>query len=398
VREFPRGFFLVLAVSLVGTMSSGLVVPVLPRFAESELSGGDTLVGFVVALAPGFSLVGGLLAGPWVDRSGRRVIAIAGLAVAAAGALLLIPANGVVLTALARSVFGAGAGAAAAATITWAVDQAPPDRRGRALSVFGMTVWIGLSAGPQLGQAIFDAAGYRAVWGTVAGLEVLGLLVAVLARENGARPARPEPSPSSRRPRLVPVGAGRPALLIAMAAYGEGVITAFLVLHLIERGVHAGAGFGGAASVYTIFAASVLLLRIVAGGLVDRHRPETIAAGAFAVESAGLAILAAAGSFAAAAVGAAMMGAGFAVLFPSLAVVATAGTADEERGAALASFGAAFGAGLTLGSLVGGAIAALGGTGAAHLSGALAAAAAGAYLAGARSRRRGALALAERAP
>ena len=162
--RFSGGFYTVLAISLAGTMSSGVVVPVLPLFVEGELAGGEQLIGLIVALAPCFSLVAALLAGPYVDRAGRRVTAIAGLSVAVVGALLLIPAEGVFLTALARSIFGIGSGAAAAATITWAVDQVPVAIHGRALSVFGMTVWIGLSAGPQVGQAVFEAADFSAVW------------------------------------------------------------------------------------------------------------------------------------------------------------------------------------------------------------------------------------------
>jgi len=395
--RFSGGFYTVLAISLAGTMSSGVVVPVLPLFVEGQLAGGEQLIGLIVALAPCFSLVAALLAGPYVDRAGRRVTAIAGLSVALAGALLLIPAEGVFLTALARSIFGVGSGAAAAATITWAVDQVPSAIHGRALSVFGMTVWIGLSAGPQVGQAVFETAGFSAVWATVAGLEALGLLLAISAREPVDRP---RPAPRRRgRPRLVPVGAGGPAVLIALAAYGEGVLTAFLILHLTDRGVPGGAGLGGAASVYTIFAATVLVCRIVAAGIVDRLRPKVIAGAGFAAEAVGVALIAAATSFGAAAAGAALMGAGFAVLFPSLAVMATAAAADEERGAALASFGASFGAGLTLGALLGGAIAAAWGTEAAHLSAAAAAACAGLYLVMARSRAPGAgLAVPERAP
>jgi MFS family permease len=399
VRRFSGGFYVVLAISLAGTMSSGVVVPVLPLFVAGELDGGERLVGLIVALAPALSLFAALLAGPYVDRAGRRVTAIAGLSVALAGALLLIPAESVLLTALARSIFGAGAGAAAAATITWAVDHVRASDHGRALSVFGMTVWIGLSAGPQLGQAIYDAAGFRGVWAAVAGLETLGLLLALAAREPLDRPRPPAAPRQSRRPRLVPVGAGRPAILIALAAYGEGVITAFLVLHLIDRGVEAGAGLGGAASVYTIFAASVLVCRIFAAGVVDRVQPRAIASAGFAVEALGVALMAAATSFGVAAAGAALMGAGFAVLFPSLAVIATQAAADEERGAALASFGSAFGAGLALGALLGGAVAAVWGTGAAHLSAAAVAAAAGLYLCTTRGRGRGAgVAVLERVP
>jgi MFS family permease len=396
VRHFPGGFYVVLAISLAGTMSSGIVVPVLPLFVEGELGGGERLVGLIVSLAPGMSLVAALLAGPYVDRAGRRVTAIAGLSVALVGALLLIPADGVLLTVIARSVFGAGGGAAAAATITWAVDHVSPTSHGRALSVFGMTVWIGLSAGPQVGQAIYEAAGFTGVWVAIAVLEATGLLLAIAAREPGGRPRQ---ATERRRGRLVPVGAGRPAVLIALAAYGEGVITAFLVLHLIDRGVEGGAGLGGAASVYTIFAATVLVCRIVAAGVVDRVRPHLIAGAGFAAEALGVSLMAVANSFGGAAVGAALMGAGFAVLFPSLAVMATHAASDEERGAALASFGSAFGAGLTLGALLGGAIAAAWDTEAAHLSAAVAAAGAGAYLFTRRDRGRGAgILVAERAP
>lgn len=399
VRRFTGGFYVVLAISLAGTMSSGVVVPVLPLFVERELAGGERLVGLIVSLAPTLSLVAALFAGPYVDRAGRRVTAIAGLSVALLGALLLIPADSVVLTALARSIFGAGSGAAAAATITWAVDHVPVADHGRALSVFGMTVWIGLSAGPQMGQAIYEAASFGGVWAAVASLEALGLLLAVAAREPFNRP-RPRAAPRHRRrPRLVPVGAGRPAVLIAFAAYGEGVITAFLVLHLIDRGVEAGAGLGGAASVYTIFAATVLICRVVAAGVVDRLRPRVIAGAGFAAEALGVALMAAATSFDVAAAGSALMGAGFAVLFPSLAFMATHAAADEERGAALASFGSAFGAGLALGALLGGAIAAAWGTEATHLSAAAVAAGAGLYLCTTQGRGPGAgIAVPERAP
>jgi MFS family permease len=177
------------------------------------------------------------------------------------------------------------------------------------------------------------------------------------------------------------------------------VITALPVLHLIDRGVDAGAGLGGAASVYTIFAATVLVCRILAAGVVDRLRPHAIASAGCAAEALGVALMGTATSFGVAAAGAALMGVGFAVLFPSLAVMATQAVAAEERGAALASFGSAFGAGLTLGALLGGAIAAAWGTEVAHLSAAVTAACAGLYLWTARARGAGAgIVVPERAP
>jgi MFS family permease len=380
VSGFSRAFLLVLAVSTLGTIAGGSVAPVLPVFVADELSGGDTLVGVVVAITPLFALVGGLLAGPQADARGRRIIAIGGLATALVGALLLVPAEGVALTVVARTIYGIGVGATAAALITWAVDEVPFERRGRALSVYGMTVWVGLSLGPQLGQAVLNATDYHGVWLMVAALELAALLLVLAGHEPARAAAGGQPPAGVGWRRLVPRGAGRPSILIAIAAYGEGVITALLVLHLVDHGVHAGAGFGGAASVFTIFAASVIVFRIVAAPVFDRVRPETIAMGGFALEASGLAILALASSFGTAAIGAALMGAGFAVLFPSLAVVATAASGEENQGAALGAFGAAFGLGLFAGSLLGGAISSLVGTSAAHFSAAVLTAAACVYM------------------
>jgi MFS family permease len=377
-----RGFALVLAVSTLGAMGSGAVAPVLPLFIRDDLGGGDTLVGIVVGIAPLCSLVGGLLAGSRADRYGRRIVAIGGLSVALAGALLLVPAEGVTLTALARTIYGFGVGAAAAATITWAVDEVPAERRGRALSVYGMTVWVGLSVGPQLGQAVANATDFQGVWVMVAMIELIALVLVLVGREPPHAPSPAEAGPGSRR--LVPRGAARPGILIATAAYGEGVITALLVLHLVDHGVHAGAGFGGAASVFTVFAASVIVFRIIAAPVMDRVRPEQIATTGFVLEALGLAVLAVSSSFVLAGVGAALMGAGFAVMFPSLALVAARASSPAERGAALGSFGASFGFGLFLGSILGGTISSLGGTSAALLSGTVLATTAAAYLAGRR--------------
>jgi len=381
VRGFSAGFVRMLLVSTFGAVAGGAAAPVLPRFLHSRLGASDAVVGVVVAVTPFCGVVSGLLAGPQVDRIGRRPVALAGVAAAAAGSLLLAAANSLALAAVARAVYGLGTGCTASAVITWATDEAPVERRGRALSVYGLTVWVGLSVGPQVGEAVARGAGYRSVWLFVAALEVAALAVVLVAQEP-PRPVAADPRPR----RLVPRGAARPALLIMVAAYGEGVLTAFLVLHLIDRGVHGGAGFGGAASVFTVFALSVIACRIATAAVLDRFRAEAIAAAAFTVDAAGLALIAGASSFGVAAAGAALMGAAFAVLYPALALVASRASAVDEQGAALGSFGASYSLGLALGSLLGGAVASAGGTVAAHLSAAGAAAAAAISVA-ARARR-----------
>jgi MFS family permease len=249
--------------------------------------------------------------------------------------------------------------------MAWALDSVPADRRGRALSAFGVSVWVGLSLGPQIGHLALDLGGYDAVWISLAGLYVAAFAVAVAMREVHQPRVREKGDPPAERGlrRLLPRGAGRPTLSIAMASYGEGVMSAFLVLHLVGRGV----GESAAASVFTVFAVCVLVPRLLGARLIDRFPPRRLSAVALVLDGVGLAILGFSSSFLAAAAGAAVMGFGFAVLYPSLALIATDAAGPERRGAALGAFAAAFSLGLAGGGLISGPVAELTGTGGAFL-------------------------------
>ena len=127
------------------------------------------------------------------------------------------------------------------------------------------------------------------------------------------------------------------------------------MLHLDDRGI------GHGATAFIAFAASVVISRLVAGRLPDVLGPRITAVAAGLAEAAGLAVIAAAGSFAVALAGAIVMGVGFSLLFPSLALIAVERSGDERRGAALGAFTAFFDAGVGVGAPVAGAIAAIGG-------------------------------------
>ena len=89
------------------------------------------------------------------------------------------------------------------------------------------------------------------------------------------------------------------------------------------------------------------------------------------LEAAGLLVIAAAGSLAVALIGAAVMGSGFAMLFPSLALLVLARVEPAQRGAAMGTFTAFFDLGLAFGSPLVGVFAALFGYGYAFVAGAV---------------------------
>ena len=353
LRDRPQlaAFVGVFAAVLCGFLAVGAVLPVLPQYVRGPIGAGDVAVGIVTGAFAFTAVVGRPVAGRFADARGRRLVVVVGLLLAAAGgALYLLPA-GVPGLVLARMVLGIGDGWMFTAGATWSVDLAPAGRRGQAIGLFGLAVWGGLSAGPVLGEALLSASGYHAVFVFAALIPLVGAAIAqrVPDRHVATRPA------GGRRGPLIPPGVRLPGIALALANIGYGTVTGFIVLHLAHRGI----GHGAAA--FTAFAVSVVLTRLVAGRLPDRIGPQRTASGAFVAETAGLILIGLAHTWAVAGVGAVVMGMGFSLLFPSLALIAVERTGDAQRGTAMGAFTAFFDVGVGVGAPLAGAVSALAG-------------------------------------
>lgn len=337
------------AVTFMGLLAVGAVLPVLPRYVHGPLDGGNVAVGVVIG---SYAVTGLLLrpfAGHLADRRGRRFTVLLGsLLVAAAGFLYLLP-FGVPGLIAARLLLGAGEGTVFTAGSAWIVDIAPPQRRGRVIGLYGLSVWVGLSIGPLIGELLYHAAGYSAVWLFAAVVPLLGVLIALRLPDPFRPVAHPEHHP------LIAPEAIRPGVALALASIGYAAVAAFVVLHLDARGV------GQGALVFGAFATMVVLTRLVGGDLPDRIGPARVATAAAAVEAVGLTTIALAHSLPVALAGALAMGAAFSLLYPSLSLIVVGRVGEARRGAALGTFTAFFDAGVGIGAPLAGLAAALAG-------------------------------------
>ncbi len=337
--------------ALCAFVAIGAALPVLPAYVRGPLRSSDLAVGIVVGAFALTSVVCRPLAGRVADRRGRRVVLVTGaLAMAVSGALYLV-SHSVLTLVLARLVLGAGEGAVYTAGATWAVDLAPAHRRGMALGLFGLAVWGGLALGPVAGELLRAGVGYQAVW----------LLTAALPLAAAAIASRlPEPTRAfAERPAgafvMFPAAARRPGLALALANIGYAALAGFVVLHLRARGI------GGGAAVFTVFAVAVFGSRLLLSRVPDRAgaRPTAVAAGL--LEALGLALIALAHSLPFALAGAVVVGVGFSMLFPSLALMVVGDVAADRRGSALGAFTAFFDIGVGLGGPIAGVTASLAG-------------------------------------
>lgn len=352
----PRGELLATAglftAALTAFLSIGATLPVLPGYVKGQLHAGDFSVGVVVGAFALTSVVCRPIAGRQSDYRGRRVVMIAGLLVMVGGGLLYMVASSVPSLILARLAVGAGEGSVYTAGAVWAVDLAPVHRRGLALGLFGLAVWAGLSVGPLMGELLRSAAGYEAVWALTVALPLLGAAIALRLRE-------PEASlggrTAERGGELIPRPARRPGAALALANVGYAALAGFVILHLQALGI------GGGASVFTAFAVAVFASRLVLSHVPDRRGARPTATVAALLEAAGLVLIAAAHSLAVAIAGAIVVGAGFSMLFPALALMVVHDVDEERRGSAMGVFTAFFDVGVGLGGPIAGATASVAG-------------------------------------
>lgn len=339
--------------TLAAFVAIGAALPVLPSYVRGPLHSSDLAVGVVIGAFAITSVICRPLAGRQADRRGRRIVLVLGLAALALGGLLYLLSRNVPELVLARLVVGMGEGSAYTAGATWAVDLSPPHRRGLALGMFGLAVWGGLSLGPLAGELLRSGVGYSAVWVATAALPAAGALLAMRLPE-------PSPAVTAGLPRaslstMLPAPARRPGAALALANVGYAALAGFAVLALKGRGI------GDGAMVFTVFAVAVFASRLVFGRIPDSVGSRRTAATAGILEALGLSMVAAAGSLTAALLGALVMGVGFSMLFPSLALMVVGEVGEEGRGSAMGAFTAFFDVGVGLGGPIAGLTASLAG-------------------------------------
>jgi MFS family permease len=324
---------------------------VLPGYVRGPLHSGDVAVGIVVGAFAATSVFCRPIAGRQADRRGRRIVIVLGATAMALAGILYLISDSVPTLIFARLVVGVGEGSVYTAGATWAVDLAPEDRRGFALGLFGLAVWGGLSLGPLAGELLRSHLGYSSVWILTAALPAAAAVIATRLPE-----PLPSASPADGKPiALLPRAAHRPGLALALANVGYAALAGFVVLSLKARGIN------GGATVFTAFAVAVFGCRLVLSRVPDRAGAKPTATAAGLLEALGLTIIAAAGSLSVALIGAVVVGIGFSMLFPSLALMVVGEVEDDRRGSAMGAFTAFFDIGVGLGGPIAGLTASLAG-------------------------------------
>jgi len=346
-RLLTKPFVLTMLTEFALCLSVGMLLAVVPVYADDALGVGSFGVALAVAAVSPMVLVCQPLAGRYADRNGRRALVIAGGAVAALSVAGYVVANSLALLVALRLLNGAGEALVLVGAATMVTDLAPEHRRGEALSIFSLGLWGGLALGPLLGELVLGDDRFDAVWLVAAGCCLVAALIGLVLPETA--PAKVEAK----------VPAGR---LIHPAAIGPGLVLTFTVLGFAGLGTFGALyardlGLDGAGSVFLLFSLVVVATRVLARRVPDRLGPKRTSRIALTLIAAGLFTIGLwnvpAGLF----LGTVVVAFGHALAFPSLMTLAVNAAPAGERSSVVGTFSAFTELGFLVGALSLGAVA-----------------------------------------
>jgi len=273
--ESKQQLAILLGSGFVIQMAIGMIIPVLPHFAQ-QVGLGSSGVGLIVGLPSAAKLLLNLPVGHLVDTVGRRPPLVAGVVIDGLGSLMTAGASSLGQMAPARLLVGAGSacGSTAGGAYTMDVVGRYPHHIGTLMGVAQATGTLGFAAGPMLGGLLADRGGAALPFVIIGGVLIASAPVFALLPET--RPPRP-PSHDVRQAvsdslqsfRSLLVDDTQRALLLMRFALLAGWSVSLTTVPLHATAMW-GATPGQLGQIYSVITACGLATAPIAGHLTDR--------------------------------------------------------------------------------------------------------------------------------
>jgi predicted MFS family arabinose efflux permease len=322
-------FVAVTLASLAYFTGDGVLLPAGPRNVQGPLAAGDVAVGLVVGA---FSLSAFFLR-PWAgglgDRWGRRPLMLLGAGVFTVSVLGYGTASSPEALAGLRLLTGAGEAFFFVGALTAVADLAPPQRRGEAMSLASLSLYVGIGMGPLLGELAIERFGFVAAWTLAAAAGLAAVVVALRVPDTRPADHGPVAGGAASRHRLIHRAGLLPGLVLLTSILGMAGFLTFIPLYALD------VGMDGSRVVLLLFAAIVVGIRSLGARIPDRLGAARATRVAMALSAAGLAVVGAWRTPAGLVTGTAIFATGIALLTPAVMTLAVQGVAPQERGAVI---------------------------------------------------------------
>ena len=321
-------------VVLVAFIVIGMALPVLPLHVHDGLGFGAAMVGLVAGSQFAASLASRVWSGRTCDSRGPKRAMVTGLAGATVAGLLYLlslrfagsPQVSVAVLLAGRAVLGGAESFIITGATVWGLARVGAQNAGKVIAWMGTAMFAAFAGGAPLGVALYSRGGFGAVAAAtaLAPLATMALVVPLQAVASGRK--------QSARMLSVVRKIWLPGLGAALSSIGFGVIVTFGSLFFAAH------GWTPVWLAFTSYAVALVVARLLFGHLPDRIGGAKVALVCVLIEAAGLALMAFAPSPIPAAIGAALVGFGYALVFPGLGVEAVRRAPPESRGIAMGAY------------------------------------------------------------
>jgi MFS family permease len=271
----PREAYLLFCGLLLSVASNNLITPLLPAIRNS-LGVSLASIGTFVSAYGMARLIVDLPSGALVSKVGPQAIAVTGVALNCVASVVAVFAPNFGMLLGARIGAGVGAGLLATVILSALSDVAPPEIRGRVMSLYQVANNLGIGLYPLIGGAVGGWLGWRAGFACGAIAAVLsGLVLApVMGRLRGLK------APVGKAKKVgaaAVVSLSRAASVVALAAIFFGVVANMVNRHGFRNTVlplfaesHLGLNEVQTATGITVMSLTGILVTIPGAALGDR--------------------------------------------------------------------------------------------------------------------------------
>ncbi|WP_338044376.1 MFS transporter [Paenibacillus pinistramenti] len=383
-RIWTKSFLVVCLSSFFMFLTFYILATAFPLYVKDNLHGNEQQMGLAITIY----VIGGVLlrffSGQWVDRFGKKKMAVIGMTVFLAACICYFGAKGILLFLVVRFVHGMSYAVASTATSTAASAMIPDSRQGEGMGYFSMFMSIAMVIGPAMGLYLWKDKNINVLLLAVSAIAALSLLFTLLIklpRQRGSAPLAeaeehavlPAGSTAGDAASAGPAAlAAAPSALTAPAAgrrkrlsFSDFIepkaVPISLVGFILAFSYSSLSGFMSSFTseihqtqvtsyFFVVFAVMIVAFRPVIGKIFDQYKEHYLYYPGILLFAVGMVMLSQAHSSAMVLIDGVIMGIGYGALLPCFQALAIKLSPAHRRGSANGTFFLLFDLGYGLGS------------------------------------------------